>query len=128
MNQTSVFGKTPSQTGPQTETNQISVTKKLSGLSFFFPAYYDENTIEPLVRNAVSIGRQLAEDVEVIVVDDHSPDRVGEIADRLSQEFKEVRAIHHPYNKGVGAAMVTGFTQATKDWVFYTDGDAQYDL
>ena len=101
---------------------------KLHGLSIFFPAYYDENTIEPLVRKAIEVGRKLAHDLEVIIVDDKSPDRTGEIADRLSAEFREVKVVHHPVNRGVGQAMISGWRTATKEYVFYTDGDAQYDL
>ncbi len=72
--------------------------KRLPSLTLFFPAYFDENTIEKLVRDGVRIGKEIADDVEVIVVDDHSPDRVGEIADRLAMEMKEVRVVHHPEN------------------------------
>ena len=102
--------------------------KKLSSLSIYFPAYYDENTIEPLTRASVAVARQLSDDIEIIIVHDQSPDRTGGVADRMAKEFKEVRAIHHPENRGVGNAMISGYHHATKDWVFYTDGDAQYDV
>lgn len=104
------------------------MVKKLSSLSIFFPAYYDENTVEPLTRACVETARSLTDDFEVLIIDDHSPDKTGEIADRMASEFKEVRVIHHPRNKGVGEAMITGYTEAKKDHVFYTDGDAQYDV
>jgi len=102
--------------------------KKLSSLSIFFPAYYDENTVEPLTRACVETARSLTDDFEILIIDDHSPDKTGEIADRMAREFKEVRAIHHPRNKGVGEAMITGYAESKKDYVFYTDGDAQYDV
>jgi glycosyltransferase involved in cell wall biosynthesis len=104
------------------------MTHKLSGLSIFFPAYYDENTVEPLTRACVEVARLLTDDFEVLIIDDHSPDKTGEIADRMAAEFKEVRVVHHDRNKGVGEAMITGYTEAKKDYVFYTDGDAQYDV
>ncbi len=104
------------------------MTDKLSSLTIFFPAYYDENTIEPLTRTCVEVARSLTDDFEILIIDDHSPDKTGEIADRMAQEFKEVRAIHHERNRGVGEAMITGYTLAKKDYVFYTDGDAQYDV
>ena len=94
----------------------------------FFPAYYDENTVEPLARASVDAARELTDDFEIIVVDDASPDRTGEIADRLAREIPQVRVIHHPTNRGVGQAMISGWRGATKDYVFYTDGDAQYDV
>lgn len=102
--------------------------KRLSSLTIFFPAYHDEHTIEPLTRKAIDVARTLTNDFEIIIVDDQSPDRVGEIADRLAREFPEVRAIHHEKNMGVSHAMTTGYRAAAKDWVFYTDGDAQYDI
>jgi glycosyltransferase involved in cell wall biosynthesis len=104
------------------------MSKKLPSLSIFFPAYYDENTVEPLTRACVETAKKLTDNYEILIIDDCSPDKTGEIADRLSSEFKEVRVIHHPKNKGVGEAMITGYTESKKDYVFYTDGDAQYDV
>ena len=85
--------------------------KKLSSLSMYFPAYHDENTIEPLTRAGVAIARQLSDDIEIIIVHDQSPDRTGEVADRMAKEFKEVRVIHHPENRGVGNAMISGYNK-----------------
>ena len=102
--------------------------RPLSSLSIFFPAYYDENTVESLARASLDVAKKLADDYEVIIVDDKSTDKTGQIADRLAKEFKEVRVIHHPENMGVGQAMISGYTHAAKEWIFYTDGDAQYDV
>src|SRR3989338_4611254 len=102
--------------------------KPLSSLSIFFPAYRDEHTVEPLTRACVEIARELTDDFEILIVDDKSPDDTGKVADRMAREFKEVRVIHHPVNRGVGQTMIDGFTQSTKDYVFYTDGDFQYDV
>ncbi|MBI2095164.1 MAG: glycosyltransferase family 2 protein [Candidatus Omnitrophica bacterium] len=104
------------------------MSKLLPSLSLFFPAYYDENTIESLTRAGVEVAKTLTDDFEIIIIDDKSPDRTGEIADRLAAEFKQVRVIHNPENLGVGQAMITGYRAAAKDYVFYTDGDAQYDI
>ena len=103
-------------------------SKPLSGLTIFFPAYHDENTVEPLTRASIAVARQLTDDYEVLVIDDASPDRTGQIADRLAREDAHVRVIHHPQNLGVGEAMKSGYRSSTKDWVFYTDGDMQYDV
>jgi glycosyltransferase involved in cell wall biosynthesis len=65
---------------------------------------------------------------EIIIVEDGSPDRTGEVADQLAARHPEVRVIHHPVNRGYGAALKTGFQAARYDWVFYTDGDNQFDL
>lgn len=103
--------------------------KLLPSLSIFFPAYYDENTVEPLTRASLKVASELADDYEVIIVDDGSPDRTGEVADRLAAEDPaHVRVIHHPKNRGVGEAMKTGYRSASKEFVFYTDGDMQYDV
>ena len=96
-------------------------------LTAFFPAYNDEHTIEKLVRVAVEEIGKITDDFEVVIVNDGSKDKTAEIADRLSLEMPRVRAVHHPHNLGYGAALITGFKTATKDLVFYTDGDAQYD-
>ena len=103
-------------------------SSKLSSLSLFFPAYYDKNTVEPLTLACIEAAKKLTEDFEIIIVDDHSPDGTGRVADEMARRFKEVRAIHHEKNKGVGEAMITGYTAAQKDYVFYTDGDAQYNV
>ena len=66
-------------------------------------------------------------DYKIIVVDDGSADGTADIADELARTYPQVRAVHHPTNRDYGAALQTGFRSATKDLIFYTDGDAQYD-
>jgi len=102
-------------------------TQNPLGLSVFFPAYNDSGTIASMVIRAVKAASELTPDFEVIVVDDGSADGTAEIADELARTYPQVRAVHHPTNRDYGAALRTGFRAATKDLVFYTDGDAQYD-
>ena len=97
------------------------------GLSVFFPALNDSGTIASMVIRAVKTASELTSDYEVIVVNDGSTDATAEIADELSRTFPRVRVVHHPTNRGYGGALQTGFRTATKDLIFYTDGDAQYD-
>ena len=97
------------------------------GLSIFFPAYNDSGTIASLVITALQTARRLTPDFEVIVVNDGSADATGEIADELARTYPEVRVVHHPRNRGYGGALRSGFAAATREFVFYTDGDAQYD-
>lgn len=102
-------------------------TPKPAGLSIFFPAYNDSGTIASMVMSAVQAARTLTPDFEVIVVDDGSTDATPQIADELTRFYPQVRVVHHPRNRGYGGALRSGFAAATKDFVFYTDGDAQYD-
>lgn len=97
------------------------------GVSIFFPAYNDAGTIASLVLIAQMTARQLTDDYEVIVVNDGSPDHTGLLLDEMAGYFPWLRVIHHPKNRGYGGALRTGFESATKELIFYTDGDAQYD-
>jgi glycosyltransferase involved in cell wall biosynthesis len=97
-------------------------------ISAFFPAYNDQYTIESLIRSVASELREFASDFEIIVVNDGSEDQTGQILNRLENEIAELRVIHHSRNRGYGAALITGFTHAKKDFIFYTDGDGQYDV
>jgi glycosyltransferase involved in cell wall biosynthesis len=97
-------------------------------LTAFFPAYNDQHTIEGIVRTVADEMRKVTDDFEVLVVDDGSKDETGDILDRLKGELPFLRVIHHERNLGYGAALITGFQNAKKDLVFYTDGDGQYDV
>ncbi|NNF06827.1 MAG: glycosyltransferase family 2 protein [Candidatus Eisenbacteria bacterium] len=98
-------------------------------LSIFFPAYYDEHNIPKVVEGALAVVSEMGiSDYEIIIVEDGSPDRTGEVADELAEKHEHVRVIHHEKNRGYGAALHTGFMAAKKENVFYTDGDNQFDL
>ena len=98
------------------------------GLSVFFPAYNDSGTIASLVIRAVQVAATLTPDYEVIVINDGSRDATPLILDELAARYPEhVRVVHHPVNRGYGGALRSGFQAASKDLIFYTDGDAQYD-
>jgi glycosyltransferase involved in cell wall biosynthesis len=98
-----------------------------AGLSVFFPAYNDSGTIASLVITAIQAARALTPDFEVIVVNDGSGDHTADVIDELARQYPEVKPVHHPVNRGYGGALRTGFATASKEFVFYTDGDAQYD-
>jgi glycosyltransferase involved in cell wall biosynthesis len=97
-------------------------------ISVFFPAFNDAQTISALVTRALRILPDITEDYEVLVINDGSTDQTAAVIDELARTFPKVRAIHHESNQGYGAALQTGFSLATKDLVFYTDGDGQYDV
>ncbi|MBI2911375.1 MAG: glycosyltransferase family 2 protein [Chloroflexi bacterium] len=96
-------------------------------ISAFFPAYNDAGTIASMVIAADMTLRALADDYEVIVVNDGSRDHTADILEDLARRYDRLRVIHHPQNRGYGGALRTGFASGTKDLIFYTDGDAQYD-
>jgi glycosyltransferase involved in cell wall biosynthesis len=95
----------------------------------FFPAYKDEGTIEIVAKKSLKVLSDIASEYKVIIVDDGSPDRSGEIADRLAAQYPEITAVHHERNLGYGAALKTGFKHSLDyDWICFTDGDNQYDV
>ncbi|RPI57642.1 MAG: glycosyltransferase family 2 protein [Acidobacteria bacterium] len=96
------------------------------GLSVFFPAYNDGGTIASLVIAALQAASKLTPDYEVIVVDDGSTDSTPQILEELARVYPQVRIVTHPANRGYGGALRSGFASASKDIIFYTDGDAQY--
>ncbi len=100
---------------------------KRPGISVFFPAYNDAGTISSMVLAAILTLRELTEDYEVIVVNDASKDHTGELLAELERQYECVRVVTHSDNRGYGGALRSGFTNATKELIFYTDGDAQYD-
>jgi glycosyltransferase involved in cell wall biosynthesis len=102
-------------------------TTRPSGLSVFFPAYNDGGTIASMIVGAVLAARTLTPDFEVIVVNDGSADATRQIAEEMARTYPQVRVVTHESNRGYGGALQTGFASATKDLIFYTDGDAQYD-
>jgi glycosyltransferase involved in cell wall biosynthesis len=102
--------------------------KQLS-LSIFFPAYNEEGNIESLVRNTLAfLDRIGAEDAEVLVVDDGSRDRTAHICAELAKADVRLRFVSHEKNRGYGAAVKTGLKSCRKDYVFFTDGDGQFDI
>lgn len=100
---------------------------KLSSITALFPAYNDAGTIPSMVMMALKALPQVTDDYEVVVCNDGSDDYTAEVLAELQRLYPPLRVITHAHNRGYGAALRTGFAEATKDWIFYTDGDAQYD-
>lgn len=103
------------------------VSKPPVGLTVFFPAYNDSGTIASLVIAAHRTAQKLTSNFEILIINDGSADNTAAIADELARTYPEVRAVHHVKNRGYGGALRSGFATASKDLIFYTDGDGQYD-
>ena len=98
-------------------------------LSVFFPAYNDAPSLPSLLEKTFEVLGRHVEDFEVIVVNDGSRDNTAEVLARLEERYRpKLRLITHPKNRGYGAALRSGFAAASKELVFYTDGDGQYDV
>lgn len=96
-------------------------------VSAVFPCYNDARTIGGLVDDVHAALTPLVDDVEVVVVNDGSADESGAVLDAMAVERPWLRVVHHERNGGYGKALISGFTAARHEWIFYTDGDAQYD-
>lgn len=102
--------------------------KKINSLSIFFPCYNDENTISGLIDDAYRVGKKMAKDLQVIVIDDGSTDSSRAILKKTKEKYKELKLIFHKRNKGYGGALRSGFKTAKNEFIFYTDGDGQYNV
>jgi len=105
-----------------------SAASSFRSISVFFPCFNERDNLEPLVQQAVEVLDKTGLDYEIIVVDDGSTDGTGPMADAFAAQIPALKVIHHPVNKGYGAALQSGFRAASKELVFYTDGDRQFDL
>ena len=103
------------------------MTERLARLSYFFPAHNEEANLAGLVEEALATLPGLADEFEILIVNDGSRDATGRIADELAAAHPGiVRAVHHPTNLGYGAALRSGFRAANLDHVAFTDGDRQF--
>jgi glycosyltransferase involved in cell wall biosynthesis len=107
---------------------RVERSETLRSLSVFFPVYNDEATVRRVAEKAMRVASELADAYEVIIVDDGSPDRSGELADMLASEYNDIRVVHHERNLGYGAAVRTGLAACRYEWICFTDGDDEYDL
>jgi glycosyltransferase involved in cell wall biosynthesis len=97
-------------------------------ITVFFPAFNDEGSIGALVSEALDVLPRLTDDFEVLVINDGSTDSTLEVLEDLARKSTNVRIVSHESNQGYGAALRTGFRTASKELVFYTDGDGQYEV
>lgn len=101
--------------------NQFSV-------SIFYPCYNDWGTMGSMVIFTVQTAERLGLDYDITLVDDGSGEHTGELLEEIVRRYPNVRVVRHEKNRGYGGALRSGFAAATREWIFYTDGDAQYDV
>ncbi|MFZ5919296.1 MAG: glycosyltransferase family 2 protein [Chloroflexota bacterium] len=100
----------------------------MKSITVAMPAYNEAENIEAMVKDVIQVMDTLTDDYEVIVVNDGSRDATGDVVRSMEQHYPQVRLVQHPVNQGYGAAVFTGLTSATKELVFFTDSDRQFDL
>ena len=106
----------------------VKENKKIS-ISTFFPVYNDWGTIGSMVALAISTLEEITDDYEVILVNDGSNQATLDVLNFIEKEFRDkVRVVHHEKNRGYGGALKTGIRESKKEFIFYTDSDAQYDV
>lgn len=97
-------------------------------ISVFFPCYNDAGSIGLMVNDAKKVLEKMASDFEIIVVDDGSKDESRRLLKKMVEDMKSLKLVFHSKNQGYGGALKSGFEAAKKNFVFYTDGDGQYDV
>lgn len=99
----------------------------VESISAFFPCFNDEPTIGSMVNLAFATIDNVGAEGEVVVINDGSTDRSAYVLKELADAHPRLRIVSHDHNRGYGGALLSGFESATQQWVFYTDGDAQFD-
>jgi glycosyltransferase involved in cell wall biosynthesis len=106
----------------------MMANKPLRSLSIFYPAYNDSGTIATMIIRTLQTAPLVTDDFEIIIINDGSVDDTGSVLDEMARHYPKLRVIHHTQPSGYGGVLRAGFAEAKKEWVFYTDGDAQYDV
>jgi glycosyltransferase involved in cell wall biosynthesis len=97
-------------------------------LSLVLPAHNEEGNIEAVTWDALAILPEHFQTFEIVIVDDGSTDATPRLIDRLAADDARVRVIHHPQNRGYGAALRSGFATARGDRILFMDADRQFDI
>jgi|TARA_B100001059_G_scaffold186211_1_gene188065 glycosyltransferase involved in cell wall biosynthesis len=102
--------------------------KNLKSVSILFPLYKDKKTVKKMILKSVKLLKKMKKKGEIIIVDDGCPENSGHYAKIISKKIKNVKVIFHKKNMGYGAAIKTGLKNCKNEWIFQTDGDAEYDV
>lgn len=110
----------------QIPTNMSNVTNK--SISVFFPAYNEEGNIKEIVESSFNYLKSRFQDFEILVVSEGSTDKTNEIVKDLAKNILNLKLLSKPVSYRYAGALRTGFTNSTKDLIFYMDGDGQFDI
>ena len=100
----------------------------MASVSIFYPCYNDWGTMGSMVMLTIRTAERLGLDYDITLIDDGSGDHTLDLLEEIERHFPQVHVKRHEANRGYGGALRSGFASATKEWIFYTDGDAQYDV
>lgn len=103
------------------------IMKKIKSISIMFPLYKDKRTVKKMITSSINLMKNIKKKFEIIMVDDGCPEKSGIYAKKLINK-KNIKVIFHKKNLGYGAAIKTGLKNCKYDWIFQTDGDAEYDV
>src|SRR5437667_10856597 len=104
------------------------MTSRNPSVSIVYPMFNEEENIERAVHFADVVLTDMTSDYEILIVNDASTDQSAEIAEALARSNSRVKVFHHERNLKLGGALRTGFSNATKELVFYCDSDLPVDL
>ena len=104
------------------------MAKIIDGISVFLPAYNEESNLQKVVSKTKTVLERVADDWELLIINDGSTDSTAEVAEELSNTDKRIRLINHENNKGYGAALASGFYNAKYPWIAFIDSDGQFDF
>lgn len=102
--------------------------KNIKSISIMFPLYKDRKTVKKMIFKSIKVLKNIKAKSEIVIVDDGCPEKSGIYAKKISRHLKKVKIIFHKKNLGYGAAIKTGLKNCKNEWVFQTDGDAEYDV
>ncbi|MDC0433347.1 glycosyltransferase family 2 protein [Pelagibacteraceae bacterium] len=97
-------------------------------VSILFPLYKDKKTVKKMILKSNKLLKKMKKKSEIVIVDDGCPEKSGHYARIISKKIKNVKVIFHKKNMGYGAAIKTGLKNCRNEWIFQTDGDAEYDV
>ncbi len=104
------------------------MSRQIEKLSVFLPAYNEEANLQRTVKNVIENLQKNVSEWEIVIVDDGSKDKTGEIADQLAKENKKISVIHHSPNRGYGGAFKSGLYGCKYPWISFIDSDGQFNF